>query len=303
MSRLVALGIFALAACGSKTGKPLAAKGEAAVVARIDDLVITAQWLEAEINKLPPFARTRYSLPEQKKQYLENLVRFEVMAMAARARGYDRDPAVLRVLKQQMIDEFLRKEVDAKLRPEDIGDAEIEAFYREHIHEFTRPEEVRASQIFAKGRGTAEKAAAEAKALQRNDQAGFRALVEKYSEDEDSKSRGGDLTFFDRKTKAHPRPLVEAAFALKEIGEISPPIESEQGVHVLKLTQRRPGFVQPLAEAKRDAQRMILQARRNRKIQVLVAEMRQKIKVEVYDAELDKIVVEPPLASTPAGRP
>lgn len=290
-----------LLGCGAKRQEETAtpagkATGEGTVVARIDDQVITAAQLQEQINKLPPFTRRRYEAAEQKKRFLENLVRFEVMAQEAKSRGYDRDPDVQRVLKQQMITEFLGKEVDAKLKAEDLSDVDVAAYYAAHKDEFVRPEAVRVSQILIKDKATAAKVAAEAKATARGTGAradeAFIALVRKHSQDEDSKGHGGDLTYFDRKTAPYPRPVVEASFALKDVGDVSDPIESDAGFHILKLKQRRPGFTRPLPEVQAEIRRLILQERRTKKIEELVAEMKQKVKVEIYEDELKKIPVQ-----------
>src|SRR5204862_7475213 len=99
----------------------------------------------------------------------------------------------------------------------------------------------------------------------------------------DSKPLGGDLTFFDRQNTQLPRPVVEAAFALKEVGDISPPVASDKGFHVLKLTQRRPAFTRPLEGVKAEIRRLILRDRRAMKQEEMVGEMRQKVKGRVCE--------------------
>jgi parvulin-like peptidyl-prolyl isomerase len=68
----------------------------------------------------------------------------------------------------------------------------------------------------------------------------FRDLVTKYSEDADSKPRGGDLTQFDRATTQHPQAVVTAAFALKEVGDVSDLVATDKGFAILKLTDKAP---------------------------------------------------------------
>jgi peptidyl-prolyl cis-trans isomerase C len=273
--------------CGAKG----AAAGRPDVVARIDGEVLTVADLQKRLDALDPYSRARFSAPEQKKKFLESMVRFEVLAREAQNRGYDRDPEVQRALKNQMISALLHNEIDDKLRPEDVGDAEVGRYYQEHMAEFRQPEQVRVSQIFSADQGKAERAAAAARALRGKPDAdrAFRDLVASTSEDEDSKSRGGDLTFFDRESTMYPRPVVEAAFRLTEIGEVSPPVRTDKGYHVLVLTQRRPGFTRPLAEVSREIRRQILRERRTKKTDELVAEMRQRMKVEVYEDQLAKV--------------
>jgi peptidyl-prolyl cis-trans isomerase C len=298
---VVLLGAGLLAGCksGSKT-KGSGSTGQGEVVARIGDQVITTGDLEAHINRQPAFARARYSTPEKKKELLDNLVRFEVMAREAKQRGYDNDPDVQRAVKQEMIRQLVTKEIETPLSPEAIAETDVARYYEKNKAEFAKPEEVRVSQIFTRDRAKAEKAAAEARAAKKSDPQedakAFRDLVAKHSEDEDSKQRGGDLTFFDRNSPNFPRPLVEAAFALKDLNDVSAPVESPQGFHVLKLTQRRPGFTRTLAEVRRDIQMRLHQEAKAQRLAAMEAEMRQKVKVEIFEDELAKVKIDPPAA-------
>lgn len=304
---LVLLACAAVACKSNKGGAGKSAKPEE-IVARVGDVEITRDDVQKHIDRLSPFVRARYSAPERKKELLENLVRFEVMAREARARGYDRDPDVQRAVKQQMITQFMQKEFEAKHKPEDVPDAEVEAYFAKHSDEFQRQEEVRVSQIITKDKARAQKAAAEAKAAPAADPKVFRDLVAKYSEDEDSKQRGGDLTFFDRKNTQLPKAVVEAAFTLKEVGDVAGPVQTEKGFHVLKLTQKRPGFSRTLAEVKPEIQRRLYRDVRSKKMDEFIAEMRNKVKVEIFEDQLEKISVEavaggPAPGALPAGLP
>lgn len=292
--------VLLVAACGAGPGRGAGAAGGASgargteVVARIDDVVITVADLERQIEQAAgqsAFVRARYSTPQQKREFLEQLVRFEVMAREARSRGYDRDPDVQRVFKNQMIAQLVRKEFEAKVKPEDVAEAELEKYFQGHAEEFRRPEEVRVSQIFTVDRAKAQRAAAEARALGRGGDKSFRDLVARLSEDEDSKPRGGDLTFFDRNTPNYPKPLVEAAFALGEVGDVSAPVQSDRGWHVLRLTQKRPGFSRPFAEVKNEIRMRLYREMRSKKMEEFVAEMKNKVKVEINEAELARVTV------------
>jgi peptidyl-prolyl cis-trans isomerase C len=302
---VVGMAATLLGAC-DKTSGPTGGAAESAevvarqVVARIDGEVITVADLERHIAQQPPFVRARYSAFDRKKELLENLVRFEVMAREARRLGYHRDPEVVRFFKQQTVNHLVQREFDAKMKVEDVPEADAEKHYREHLGEFGRPEEVRVSQIFLKDRAAATRVAALAKALRREDDQAFRDLVSKYSEDEDSKMRAGDLAFFDRKTSMVPQPLVEAAFALKEVNDVSGPVETDSGFHVLKLTQRRPGFTRPFPEVKRQIQTRLFHEMRTKKMEEWVAQMRSRLKVEVFEDKLNEVRVEAATQATQA---
>ena len=202
--------------------------------------------MQERINKQSPFVRARYTNVDRKKEFVDGLVRFEVLASEAARRGYDKDPDVQRVMKQQMISKLMQKDFESKLKVEDVPDADVEKYYNEHPTEFHQKDEVRVSEILVKDKAKADKVYAEAKAQvktsQPNDQQGFRNLVTKYSEDEESKPRGGDLSFFAADSATYPKPIVDAAFKIKDVGDVSPPVKTDKGWAILRLTQKRPGF-------------------------------------------------------------
>ena len=267
------------------------------VVAKVDDSVITVSEVQDKINKQSPFVRARYTTPEKKKEYLDSLIRFKVLANEAERRGYDKDPEVIRVMEQQMISKFLQKDFESKLKVEDVPDADVEKYYKDHPAEFNQKDEVRVSEIVVKDKSKADKALAEAKALPKGsptgaDQKGFRDLVTKYSEDDDSKARGGDLSFFDKDNNRLPKPIVDASFKLAEVGDVAPPMKTDKGWVVIRLTQKRPGFNRPLAEVKRQIQQRLFRDTRTKAMDNFVADLKKKSTIEVNEANLGKVVID-----------
>ena len=103
--------------------------------------------------------RARYTTADKKKDFVDNLIRFEVMANEAQTRGYDKDPEVVRVMKQQMISKFLQKDFESKLKVEDVPDADVEKYYKDHPAEFNQKDEVRVSEIVVKDKSKADTSA------------------------------------------------------------------------------------------------------------------------------------------------
>src|SRR5438046_2458888 len=147
---LVAAGAILHAACqGQKSHASQKAEELQETLAKIDDVVITVGEFQDRINKQSPYVRARYTSLERKKEFLDNLVRFEVLAKEAQRRGLDKDPEVVRTMKQVMIQKLLKDQFD-KQRMEDITDEECKKFYDAHPEEYNKPEEVRVSSILVK---------------------------------------------------------------------------------------------------------------------------------------------------------
>jgi peptidyl-prolyl cis-trans isomerase C len=295
---LLAAGI----ACKSAQIKPAQNNADLSqVVAKVDDSIITVGDVQERINKQSPFIRARYASADKKKEFLDNLIRFEVMAGEAQRRGYDKDPEVVRVMKQQMISKFLQKDFESKLKVEDVPDADVEKYYKEHPDEYNKKEQIRVSEILVKDKAKADKVYTEAKVPPKPTPGSpmpamadklFRDLVNKYSEDDDSKSRGGDLAFFDKDSTQYPKPVVEAAFKLTDIGEVSPPVKTDKGWVVLKLTQKRAGFNKSLPEVKHQIQQRLFRDTRTKALDAFIADLKKKSNVEIHEDNLAKVVID-----------
>lgn len=128
---------------------------------------------------------------------------------------------------QILIQEFLRvKTKDA------VSDEKLKELYDQQMkNRGERPEEVRARHILVK---TEADAKALAKKLKKGED--FAAVAKEKSEDKASGASGGDLGWFtaDRMTPEFSK----AAFALKK-GEVSDPVKTDFGWHIIKLEERR----------------------------------------------------------------
>jgi len=288
---ILAAAVLAAGCKGKSDSNPKGSVGPQTVLAQVDDIVITTADMKEVLARYAnqPFVLARYSSIEKKKELLDSLIRYDVLAIEARKRGYERDPEVQRVAKDKMVKLFTQQEIIDKVKLSDVSDAEVQKFYRDHAAEYVRPETVRVSQILVKERPKAQKTLAAAKALPKSDLKAFRDLVAKDSEDADSKQRGGDLTQFDRSATQHPPAVVAAAFALEEIGDLSEVVSTDQGFVILKLTERRPALSRTLEEAKVEIQKRLLDEMRATKKKEFVEEARKSIRVEIDEDQLAKL--------------
>jgi peptidyl-prolyl cis-trans isomerase C len=128
---------------------------------------------------------------------------------------------------------------------EHLTEAEIKRYYDENRDFFDRVS-VRASHIVLRApagqsAGEREQARAQLQALRQDIASGkldFAEAAKKYSQCT-SAPEGGDIGYFPRKL-AVEEPFAKAAFALK-VGEVSDVVETDYGLHLIKVTDRKPG--------------------------------------------------------------
>ena len=129
-------------------------------------------------------------------------------------------------------------------------EAEILEYYDFNIAQYMTEGEVRASQILLRI-GDDDETAVEARAAEltmaARDGADFAELVREHSEDEATIEQGGDLGTFGR---GRMLPEVEGASFALGVDEVSDPIKSALGYHVIKVTEKQEEFTQPLADVR-----------------------------------------------------
>ena len=102
----------------------------------------------------------------------------------------------------------------------------------------------------------------------------FAEVAKQYS-DCPSKDKGGDLSFFKRKGQM-VEPFAAAAFALK-VGQVSDPVKTPFGYHIIKVTEIKKGNDVKFDDVKQ----VIKQNMMEEKAQVLIRQLLEKAKIDV----------------------
>lgn len=159
----------------------------------------------------------------------------EVSAIAAQVGGMEQLQFVLAqqgaTMDRLMSDIERTLLIRALLAPNvEVTDEEVRTFFDSNSHLFAQQEMVRARHILVKTED-------EAKALRQQlvDGADFAELAQQHSTDTGSAARGGDLGWFGRGVMVEP--FEKAAFAL-EVGEISEPVETSFGYHLILVEEK-----------------------------------------------------------------
>jgi peptidyl-prolyl cis-trans isomerase C len=288
---------LALAAChkGEKSGP---------VVAEVGDEKITADEVRQRLNETSPFLRARYNTVERKKEFLENMVRNELLAQEAIRQGYDKSPAVREQMKRAMIQELIKHQLDSKLAGTDIPDEELKKFYDAHLDDFVKPERARVFHILLPAKDARERAEAKKKAAallkdidareKKGETNAFQTAAIKESKDALSAPLGGDLRFLskDELTKAYTAEMANAAFDLKNPGDKTQPFDTPAGVELVKLQVKTVAINRSFEESKEPIRQRMARERRSRDYDDWVKKLRENAKVAIHEQELEKVQVD-----------
>lgn len=175
--------------------------------------------------------------PPTKKQFLEEMVRFEAGLAEATKMGLDKDPIYLERARSELYKTYLEKELGASAQKISISEKEMEEFYKKnpeirfsHIVIEVKPGATEGQRKEAKNR--ADEIYKEVKKSKRP----FEELVKLYSDDLVTKPIGGDSGFQSRLSLT---PHFYETLLDMKTNEIRGLIETPFGFHIVKVTDRR----------------------------------------------------------------
>ncbi len=177
---------------------------------------------------------------------------------------------------------------EIRLGTGEVGDEELEKYYRDNEYRLTFPEQVRVRHILVtwKPMGTTDDKGAIRKQMApilERARAGedFAALAREFSDDYATKQYGGDTGLFQRGQMV---PAFEdVAFALKP-GEISDPVETVFGVHILKLEEHKESYLVPLEEIREKLRDHVREERMEAAVKQEIERLREAGEVEILIA-------------------
>lgn len=194
------------------------------------------------------------------ERYLSEVEITEDQARAfyeASAEEYQRD--------EQRVIRYIVVETSRLRRQLPVDDAELEAYYQDHLDEFVEEEQARAAHILIRVAPDADvdtqaEAELRAQGVAKIARAGgdFAVLAEKHSDDPGSKDKGGDLGWFGR-GRMVPE-FDEAVFNAKP-GDIVGPVRSQYGYHIIKVDGFRPERQLPFEDVVEQVRFRVLEGR------------------------------------------
>jgi peptidyl-prolyl cis-trans isomerase C len=244
----------------------LAQKKEDPVLARVNGVEIKqsdVDLADADIGQsLPGVAGD-----QRREQLVAYLIDVTILAQAAAAKKLEAAPdyaARLAYARNKVLMELLLNDVTKTAQTE----AEMKKLYEESVSKIQPEEEVRARHILVKTEAEAKDVLAKLKGG-----ADFEKLAREVSVDPSAKTNGGDLEYFTKGQMV--AEFSEAAFKLNK-GELSEPVKTQFGFHVIKVEDKRQKPVPAYDSVKDQVAAFVV-----RKAQAeLVMKLRQDAKIE-----------------------
>ncbi|WP_417307716.1 peptidylprolyl isomerase [Devosia sp.] len=229
------------------------------------DLAFAAEDLQDNLAQVPP---------QERRAFLVSvLVDMKIMAKAARDAGMDQTELFKRRV-QYMEDSALRRSFFAEKIADGINEATLQAAYDKFVADFEPVEEVHARHILVE---TEE----EAKQVEADLESGkpFEMVAMEKTIDPSGKQTGGDLGFF---SKGMMVPAFEEVAFTLEPGEVSAPVESQFGWHIIKLEEKRMTTPPPIEQlAPQLGQQAMYDA-----YDATITGLRDSTEISIPDAEL-----------------
>lgn len=240
------------------------------VLAVVNGKEITEQDVQILLRSLDQQRAMQFYSPEGQKRLLEELINQELFYVDAVETNLEEDEAFkaeVEMAKANILKQYaLRKLLNAV----SVTEEEIVNYYNENKEMFKEPESARASHILVPTEEEINNIAKEIK-----EGLSFEDAAKKYSKCP-SGSNGGDLGFFSA-GKMVPE-FEEAAFKMN-INEVSEPIKTQFGYHLIKLVDKKDAGVSELDSIKSEIGQQLMSIKQNKLYVDKTNELRSKYEV------------------------
>jgi peptidyl-prolyl cis-trans isomerase C len=251
---------------------PFAARADDPVVAKINgvdikqsDLDFAATEVGAQLSNFPP--------EDRRRMLLQFVIENELMAEAAVKDGLDSGQAFEDRLKYHRRRALRDAYFDRSVRNA-VPEVEAKKIYDAKVAGMKPEEEIHARHILVATE-------AEAKEIQERLKKGEDFATVAKEKSKDPSAEGGDLGFFGRGQML--KPFEDAAFSLKE-GEISNPVQTQFGWHIIKVEEKR---TRPLPTFDQVKDTIISQLTQQKTKETL-KDLHDAAKIDIVDPEIKK---------------
>jgi peptidyl-prolyl cis-trans isomerase C len=254
-----------------------AERHEEPIVALVNGRAITQTEFDLRWSELSQATRSRYGKEGGKRRFLDELITRELLMQEARRRGLDQDDIIRdktqRYKEQLILDELLKGKLQSKV---EITQMELDAYYESHASELLDPLKANVSIMLLPNVYAAKDLEA-----QINRGGHFAKFAQRYSIDEKTKAKGGDLGPY---RKGLVPPDVDAVIHILKLGMVSAPIKTEHGYYLVMLTPLDPTIIQADLAIQERLRQELLADKRRKRFEEVIADIRANGSVRFAEA-------------------
>jgi peptidyl-prolyl cis-trans isomerase SurA len=237
----------------------------------------------AEAMALTTMIERRLQLQEAKAKSVDvsdNEVKQAIKQLSQQGEKIDeKDPTTTKSVREQLV---LLRVVDREVRSGVmVADPEMKRYYQEHRDRFALPEEYTLSQIFLRVPSADDLASAQAKGREImtliKQGESFEDLALRFS-DGPNASRGGRLGLV---RQGELLPAIERGVGNLVPGGISEVIESSDGLHIVRLDDKKPKQFRPYEEVRQEIQALVFQQKSEDMFHAWLADLKNKSYIEI----------------------
>ena len=246
-------------------------------MALVNGRQITQTEFEARWGELAEATKARYEKEGGKRRFLDELITRELLMQEARKLGLDQNDAIRdraqRYREQLILDELLKDRIKTKI---ELSNEELDAFYEQHAQELLTPLKVRVSQMLLPNIS-----AAKDLEKQINQGGHFAQFAQRYSIDEKSKAKGGDLGPY-RKDLVVPE--VDEVIQTLKPGFVSAPIKTDAGYYLVMVSSLDTEIIQADVAVRERLRQELLNEKRRKRFDDVIVDIRAKATIRLKDA-------------------
>ena len=255
LSCLLLLGhVPAVAAQDAPAGRA-ACENPELIFACKGDAVLSQADLDAAFSRIPESDRLMFIRDgAQVDKLVASMMQYELIALDAEREGFAQEPVIerrVRLAARAELASAWMEELTQRAPEADYAAMAYEDYLANPAKYSSSPTiDVSHILISAESRtsGEAEELAGELYARLQDDPEQFNALVMEYSDDPGKIKNGGRYEKVSRGQMA--KPFEDVAFSLQSVGEISEPVETGFGYHIIRLDARQEAVLTPFEDVK-----------------------------------------------------
>lgn len=278
------------------------------VVARVGNRVIRLSDFERDFskNRTPNYIKT--TTFKERRDHLMSMVERTLKIADAYSRHYDRLPEVVQPVERDMEQELFSAYVQKKVVDRLVTEKEILDYWRKSSVQLRIRHIL---LVVPRDADEVKEAEVRKRAWELRDRIlqgeSFFDVAKNFSQDHMSSSKGGDLGFVRWGEGGYDDAFFEAAFSLKQ-GEISPPVRTQRGYHILRVEDKQISGLGEYEEAKDRIKEQLAktkQAQLEQEYYRLAGELEGRYKVEYDSTAMARLVAKlaEARADTSAGSP